>query len=210
MRCSAILAFALLTTVGASARAETINPQQRQPSPIDIRMPNRVVSTTSPHLYAGVGLAGVVAFQQTGPRGYLHRGAGFELTVGARVSRMLALEFAWSSTFHDNELVNTRGGVRPNVVGLQGLLIDAKLYPRATGRVQPFFSGGGGVYFLGENFASETQGPAWGVGAGVDFWLKPWARISLKTMYRGLTLMEDSGKTSMSLATGALDFTGRF
>lgn len=214
----AVMFGTCLTTLAAPARAELRGPSvaPRAPQERVIEVRERATPPAyygSPHLYASFGVAGALAFQQTGPRAYLHRGGGFQLAVGARLSRTFGLEVAWMSTYHENELVNTVGGQRINLQGMQALTGDLKLYPRSTGRVQPYFAGGGGMYWLGNNLNSKTSGPAWGLGFGVDVWLKPWARLGFKGMYRGVTFMEDGseeGRTYMSLATGNIEFTARF
>ena len=156
----------------------------------------------------GVGAAGAVAFEQSGPRGYLHYGAGFELSLGARLGRYLGLDLAWDSTYHDNQLVQS--GVINNTVTMQAVVLDGRLY-FSTGRVQPFVSVGGGVFLLGSDFRIQAAGPGWTAGGGADIWLQPWAKLSVKAQYRGAEILEKGdASTTLHMALGSFNFIAIF
>jgi hypothetical protein len=185
--------------VGASrpARAEWVWVQRTNPY-------------ARPHFYLGAEGQGVVVLGATGPRSFLDHGGGFDLFLGGRLNRWAALEFGWQATFHNPEY--DVWGTRVGHVGLQALTLDVKVYP-VHGRVQPYFSGGGGLYLMGDNFDVFAEGPGFQLGGGIDFWLSRWASLGLRAQYRGVDMIDydrAQNDTYLSLLTFGLDFTGRF
>jgi hypothetical protein len=162
------------------------------------------------HFYLGAEGLGLIVLDQTGPRAFLDHGGGVRLFLGGRLSRIFALEFAWEPTFHNNEV--DIFGRRIGTIGLEALTVDGKLYP-LSGRVQPYFSFGAGVYLLGDNFSVFAEGPGYQIGGGVDFWLSPHFSLGVRTEYRGVGLVDYDvfkDNTYLSLLALGADFTGRF
>ncbi len=163
-----------------------------------------------PHFYMGIEGVGVAVLNETGPRAFLDHGGGFNLFLGGRLNRWAALEFGWQATFHNPEL-DVWG--RPiDRVGLQALTMDFKFYP-VHGRVQPYVSGGMGLYMMGDSFDVFAEGPGFQVGGGIDFWLSRWASLGLRVQYRGVDMVDydpANDDTFISMITGGVDFTGRF
>jgi hypothetical protein len=162
------------------------------------------------HVYLGAEAVGVAVLDETGPRAFLDHGGGVRLFVGGRLSRVFALEFAWEPTFHNNEV--DIFGRRIGTIGLEALTVDAKFYPLHH-RVQPYIDVGVGAYLLGDNFSVFAAGPGYQIGGGVDFWLTPHFSLGLKTLYRGVGLIDYDAyrdNTYLSLLSFGADFTGRF
>jgi hypothetical protein len=165
---------------------------------------------TRPHFYLGVEAVAVVVLNQTGPRGFLADGGGFNIFLGGRLSRHVALELGWQPTFHSNQ-VDIFG--RPiSFIGLEALTLDIKIL-FLRGPVQPYFTIGGGAYLLGDNFSVFAEGGGYQIGGGIDFWLGHHVSLGLKAQYRGVGLVDydpQNDNTYLSLFTGALNLTIRF
>jgi hypothetical protein len=171
-----------------------------QPPPIIIPQPDPYARS---HFYLGVAGVGVAVLDQTGPRAFLQAGGGFELTVGARLGRLLALEANWQPTFHNNQ-VDIFGNT-VNTVGLNALTGDLKLF-LLHGSIQPYFTVGAGFYSMGNAFSNIADGVGWEIGGGVDFWLGRFFTLGLKAQYRGVALFDYdlfNDNTYLSLFTGS-------
>ncbi len=163
-----------------------------------------------PHFYMGAEGQGIVVLGATGPNAFLDHGGGFDLFLGGRFNRVFALEFGWQATFHNPEVNDF--GERVGRVGLQALTVDGKFYP-VHGPVQPYFSIGGGLYMLGDNFSVFAEGPGFQIGGGIDFWFSRWASIGVRAQYRGVDMVDydvSHDDTYLSLLSFGVDFTGRF
>ena len=153
----ALVAFVSLAGAARPARAEWVWVNNRYYNPY-----------ARPHFYMGAEAQGIVVLGATGPNAFLDHGGGFDFFLGGRLNRWAALEFGWQATFHNPE-VDTFGQ-QVDCVGLQALTLDAKFYP-VHGRVQPYFSGGAGLYLLGDSFSVFSEGAGFQLGGGIDFWL---------------------------------------
>lgn len=163
-----------------------------------------------PHFYMGAEGQGLVVLGETGPRSFLDHGGGFDLFLGGRINRWAALEFGWQATFHNPE--QDVFGQPVGHVGLQALTLDAKFYP-VHGPVQPYFSAGGGLYLMGDDFSVFAEGPGFQVGGGIDFWLSRWASLGLRAQYRGVDMVDYDvyrEDTYLSLLSFGVDVTARF
>src|SRR5438105_4552953 len=139
------------------------------------------------HFYLGAEGVGMAVLHETGPRGFLESGGGFNLFIGGRVHRSLAIEFGWQPTFHNNE--TNIFGRRVGTIGLEALTLDLKVFP-IHGPIQPYFTAGAGGYLLGDNLSVFAAGPGYQIGGGIDFWMAPWASFGLKGQYRGVGLVD--------------------
>lgn len=195
-----ILAIVAFVGVGAAARpahAEWVWISHRNPY-------------ARPHFYLGAEGEGVVVLGATGPNAFLDHGGGFNLFLGGRINRWAALEFGWQATFHNPEFDEL--GRPLGHVGLQALTLDGKFYP-VHGRVQPYVSGGAGLYLLGDVFDVFAEGPGFQVGGGIDFWLSRAVSLGLRAQYRGVDMLDYDTRqddTYLSLLTFGVDLTGRF
>jgi hypothetical protein len=193
----AVIAFAGLAGAARPAHAEWV-------------WVNRVNPYARPHFYLGAEGQGLVVLGATGPRSFLDHGGGFDLFVGGRLNRWAALEFGWQATFHNPEY--DVWGNRVDRVGLQALTLDGKFYP-VHGPVQPYVSGGGGLYLMGDSFSVFAEGPGFQIGGGIDFWLTRNMSLGLRAQYRGVDMIDYDGAnndTYLSLLSFGVDFTGRF
>ena len=95
------------------------------------------------HFYLGVAGQGMFILGETGPRSILSSGGGFDLFLGVRANRWVAIEAGWQPTFHNPEF--DEFGRPVGRIGLQALTLDLKIYP-VHGRVQPYFLIGAGAY----------------------------------------------------------------
>jgi outer membrane protein with beta-barrel domain len=195
--CLSLLAVLLFASLPARADWEWV--WVPRPNPYDRK-----------HFYMGGGGVGVAVLGQTGPHGFLDPGGGFDLFAGVRVHRSVALEFAWQPTFHNNE---TDIFGRPiDMVGLEALTADVKVYPLHR-RVQPYFIGGGGAYLLGDSLHVFATGPGFQVGGGLDVWLNRYITLGGKVQYRGVELLDYDrygDNTYLSLLTVGGDVAGHF
>lgn len=211
----ATLAVSLL--LGATtALAEPAAPMTSDPAATD---PDASVTVqpeenlyARPHFYIGIGGVGSVVLNQ-GSKSFLSNGGGIDLTVGVRVHSVFAVELNWQPTFHNNTNIDGSVFARPiGQLGLEALTTDLKFYP-ADGPVQPYFTIGGGIYFLGERFDIFADGPGYEVGGGIDFWLSPWISLGVKAQYRGVELIDfdsHNNNTYLSMFTAGGDLTARF
>jgi hypothetical protein len=201
MKRSMLIAIAGLVgaaLAAAPAHADQVYVIERAPDPYARR-----------HFYLGVEAVGVAVLNQTGPRGFLEGGGGFDFFVGGRLSRFVALEAGWQPTFHNNE--TDIFGRRIGTIGLDALTLDLKIFP-IHGPIQPYFVIGAGGYLLGDNFSAFAEGPGYQIGGGIDFWITRWASLGLKAQYRGVELFDydvNNDNTYLSLFTGSINFTGR-
>src|SRR5262245_58527163 len=103
----------------------------------------RVNPYARPHVYLGAEGQGVLVLGATGARSFLDHGGGFGVFLGGRINRWTALELGWQATLHNPQY--DVWGAPVGRVGLQALTLEGKFYP-VHGWVQPYVSGGGGVY----------------------------------------------------------------
>ena len=179
-----------------------------QAEPVSIRREENPYARR--HFYMGVEGVGVAVLNETGPRAFLNAGGGFNLFIGGRVHRSVALELGWQPTFHNNEV--DFSGHRIDTIGLEAITMDLKFFP-LQGPIQPYFTVGGGGYLLGDSFSVFAGGPGYQIGGGIDFWVTPWASVGLKAQYRGVAMLDydvNRDNTYLSLFTGSFNFTGRF
>jgi hypothetical protein len=164
------------------------------------------------HFYLGAEGVASVFLNQTEPHSFVGDGAGFNLFLGGRVTRHLALEFGWQPTFHG---APGDGLDRPaqDGIGLSALTFDVKLYP-LTSWVQPYFTVGPGVYVLTDYMLRPIAGGGgYQIGGGIDFYVLPVLSLGLKAQYRGVTLLDydpQGDTTYLSMLTIAANVTGRF
>ncbi len=201
MRKAIVALFAFVSLAGAArpARADWVYVSDRYYNPY-----------ARPHFYMGVEGQGIVVLGATGSNAFLDHGGGFDLYVGGRLNRWLALEAGWQATFHNPEVDDL--GRQVDRVGLQALTLDAKFYP-VHGPVQPYFSGGAGLYLLGDSFSVFSEGAGFQVGGGVDFWLTRHLSLGLRAQYRGVDMVDYNSQgndTYLSLLSFGADITGRF
>jgi opacity protein-like surface antigen len=195
----AFVAFVGLVAASTPARADWVWVNNRYYNPY-----------ARPHFYMGIEGQGIVVLGATGPNAFLDHGGGFDLFVGARLNRWAALEFGWQATFHNPEVDDF--GREVDRVGLQALTLDAKFYP-VHGRVQPYLSGGAGLYLLGDSFSVFSEGAGFQLGGGIDFWLTRHMSLGLRAQYRGVDMVDydtHNDDTYLSLLSFGVDFTGRF
>jgi hypothetical protein len=162
------------------------------------------------HFYLGIAGQGVAVVDQTGPRAFLSSGGGFDLFLGLRANRWVAIEAGWQPTFHNVEVDDF--GRPVGRIGLQALTLDVKIFP-VHGRVQPYFSVGGGAYLMGDNFDVFAEGPGFQIGGGIDFWLSRWGSLGLRVQYRGVDMIDydpANDDTFLSMIVAGVDFTARF
>lgn len=171
------------------------------------RAPNPYTRT---HFYMGASGVAMVVVGERGPNSFLDNGGGFNLFLGGRVHRAVALEFGWQPTFHNNEY--DIFGRRIDTIGLDALTASVKVFP-VQGAIQPYFIAGGGAYLLGDRLNVFASGPGFQIGGGVDFWLSPWLTLGLQGQYRGVELFDydaRSDNTYLNLISFQGDFTGHF
>ena len=181
-------------------------PRYYRPRPIYVLRPPEDPWTRR-HFYMGVEGVGVAVLDQSGPRSFLQGGGGFNLFIGGRLSRFVAMELGWQPTFHNNE--TNIFGQPIGTVGLDAITLDFKFF-LLPGRVQPYLSVGAGLYLLGDNFSVFAEGPGYQLGAGVDFWLNRFVTLGLKAQYRGVALFDydvEQDNTYLSLFQGSLNLT---
>jgi hypothetical protein len=164
------------------------------------------------HFYLGAeGVVSALVYE-TGSRRLLGSGGGFNLFLGGRVSRRVALEFGWSPIFYGQP-----GALLPQQsrsgLSLSALSMDLKIYPLLDW-VQPYFAIGPSGYLLTDNaFDYLAGGAGWQIGGGVDLWLARRFSIGIKTQYRGVALTDydnAGSSTYASMLTLGADATGRF
>jgi opacity protein-like surface antigen len=193
-----VLTLCLVTVIPISVRAETVI-LVRDREPYSRR-----------HFYLGAEAVGVAVVGQTGPRDFIAHGGGFNLFLGGRVHRHVALEFGWQPTFHSWD---GRPFASGDGLALTALTFDAKFFP-IGGPIQPYVSAGVGSYLLSDDRLSlYAEGGGYQLGAGVDFWLGRHFSLGLKAQYRGVGLVnfDRNGNNSyLSLFTAAGNFTARF
>jgi hypothetical protein len=192
-----VIALACVVGGSRSARADWVWVQRENPY-------------ARTHFYLGVAGQGVAVLGETGPRSFLSSGGGFDLFLGLRANRWVALEAGWQPTFHNAEVDEL--GRTVGHIGLQALTLDVKIYP-VHGRVQPYFSVGGGAYLMGDNFDLFAEGPGFQIGGGVDFWLSRWGSLGLRVQYRGVDMIDydpQNDDTFISMISAGVDFTARF
>jgi hypothetical protein len=138
-------------------------------------------------LYLGLGAFGdAVVNQANSAVGFLTSGAGYDVTIGLRLSPNFALEFGLGQGFHNN--VTDAWGDTVDYLALNQFTADAKLiFPGLGGQLQPFVEGGVGFYVLTDAFSSEiASGGGFQLGGGVDFWLNPWWTVGGRLLYHGI------------------------
>ncbi|HEX2574207.1 MAG TPA: hypothetical protein VH877_31965 [Polyangia bacterium] len=190
-----VLAFSALALVGGGsgwARAEPPENcpcQQREPY----------------GSYLGVGIVSISTLHR-GEGSFLRGGNGFRLVAGERISQHVALELNWQRSYHARDPATWHRGAGD--LRLNALAFDLKLYLSGRGPVQGYFVGGAGVYLLADNRGIALSGPGLQGGLGIDFWLSPWARITLQAQYRGANMLDQirDRRLYLSMATGLIEF----
>jgi len=164
------------------------------------------------HAYLGAQAVFFGRLGETAERDYLGSGGGFEITLGGRVHRRVALELNWLSSFQSD-----RSGLYPgnaHVMVINGVTFDTRIFFLTRGRFQPYATVGGGAYILGKGFASyEGVGPGFEGGGGIDFWLSKHVTLGLNAKYRGIGLINAGPLNEdnyISVITLGGDVTARF
>ncbi len=164
------------------------------------------------HFYLGAEAVFIGVAHETAQREFLRSAGGFDISVGGRVHRRLAIELNWMSTFHEDRTTLFRGSAE--ALMLNAVTLDFKIFVWYRGRVQPYVAVGGGAYFLGKGYTNlDTLGPGFEAGGGIDFWL--WRHLSLgvKAQYRGIGMLDYKvfhEESYISAVTLGGDLTARF
>ena len=140
-----------------------------------------------PGMYLGLGVFGVsVVNQANSGVDFLTSGAGYNMMLGFRLNRNLALELGLAEGFHNN--VTDAWGDTVDYLVLSQVTADLKLIlPGPGGRLQPFVQGGVGLYVLADAYSSElASGGGFQLGGGLDFWLNPWWSLGGRLLYHGV------------------------
>ena len=138
------------------------------------------------HFYMGARLSGVSVVGQSGPRAFLTGGGGFDVHLGGRLSRLVAIEGAWQPTFHNED---SDYYSRASAFGLSAFTFDLKLIA-TEGRVQPYAAFGLGYYMLSDRGGPFADGAGFQLGAGLDLWLASWVSLGGRLQYRGVSLSD--------------------
>ena len=194
------MVFLLVTLLSATALAEHPSVRYRAVNPYARK-----------HFYMGVEGLASLRVHETG-RAFVAHGGGFNLFIGGRIHRNLALEFGWAPTFQ-GQPGPILGHPFYDGVALSALTADLKVF-FARHFVQPYFTVGPGVYFLHDwAFNYYAGGGGWQIGGGIDFWVLPVLSLGIKAQYRGATLLDYNQtheNTYLSFVTLGANLTGHF
>ncbi|MFH1129822.1 MAG: outer membrane beta-barrel protein [Pseudomonadota bacterium] len=148
-----------------------------------------------PHAYIGGQLMGmaILADQTDDPRGFLGHGAGGGLFGGVRLLKYLSVEGNWTVTWHD-EIWDEGNARYLDSLYLMTFTGDFKFHIPTYTPFEPYIQGGLGYSFVGATYAATyydydaimSQGLAFNVGVGLDFWLGPWFSVGGRLVYRGM------------------------
>ena len=196
LRVLAVSALALMGTWSGWARAD--------PLPEDCPCQRRDLSRS----YLGAGIVSTTVLHR-GEASFLQGGNGFRLVAGEWISRHFALELNWQRSYHAREPEAWRRGAE--MLRLNTLALDLKIYLSSQGWVQTYLVGGIGASLLGDAKSVSLGGPGFQGGLGIDFWFTPWLRMGLQAQYRGATGIDHvlDRRLYLSLATGLIELAVR-
>ncbi len=167
---------------------------RRAPPPQPVyraRRPRRPVEPPPMHerfMYLGLGLHGTTVSGADDGLGnsVLGNGAGFDLTLGFRVSRHAALDLGWMISSHD---ASPSSGFEHG--WLNAFTFDLKLFllPQSQ-RLEPYVQLGFGGYGVtgGNTFTGALGGVGVQAGGGLDVRLTDAVSIGGKALFRGAYL----------------------
>jgi hypothetical protein len=149
-----------------------------------------------PHLYLGVRGVGLLVVDQETDflEGYLDDGAGVAAFAGVKLGPWTALEFNWTTTWHD-EALELGGGQATFLDDLYLMTFtgDLKIHFPTPSVTDPYFLVGGGYALLGADYragfdADEifAEGPTFEIGGGINVFLMPRLSVGGQIYYRGI------------------------
>ena len=158
-----------------------------------VRHPRRASVDPRSSIYLGVGVLGDYNVETDNELTRIMRsGGGFDIFLGLRFNRFLALEFGYVGTIHSTGDFGEPVGNEAYERGmLHGFALDAKIFliPRSR-RIEPFLQvGGGGYSFVREGFSEpELGGGGFHLGGGVDIRFNRSIALGTRILYKGLYL----------------------
>jgi opacity protein-like surface antigen len=227
LKLAAVLCSGLLWSTAQGVFAQEVEPAPEQPQGTyphpythpyghdDAALRRKAEPYSRRHVYLGAEAVFIGLAHETGDIDVLPGvGGGFNITLGGRVHRRLALELNWLSTFqsHDERAAVFPGEDRP--LTLNGITLDMRVYIRDRGRVQPYVTVGGGGYMLGPGYGRpDGSGPGFEAGGGVDIWMTRMLTLGFNAQYRGIGLYNVGPfdqDTYVSAVTLGADLRARF
>jgi hypothetical protein len=158
-------------------------------------------------VYLGfAGMGNFVVNQSSAPvNGFIGQGGGFGLFLGFRLSRMAALEVAYSLNVHNPVQYNT--GEMIDALLLHAGTLDLKVIFPVRSIVRPYLQGGLGVYELA-SYADSTlyrNGIGFQLGGGLDVWLSRTFSIGGRLLYHGIFFTQEIATYRPFLSTVSLE-----
>mgnify|MGYP002641281471 CR=1 FL=1 len=143
--------------------------------------------------YLGLGaVANITTETDNGLSRLLESGGGLNLFAGMRFNRYFALELGVMGTMHATG--ETIGADYDSGI-LNAVTLDGRVFVFPNSRlIEPFVQTGvGGYMFFKEGYAEkQLQGFGFHVGAGVDFRLSPLITLGLRTLYKGVSMQNET------------------
>ncbi len=159
-----------------------------------VRHPRRASHDPRSSFYLGVGGVGTFNIETDNDLTRIMRsGGGFDLFLGFRLNRYVALELAYVGTSHatGDEIAMAASGGGAERGWLHGATLDAKVFliPKSR-RIEPFLQvGGGGYAFVRQGYSEpDLGGGGFHLGGGVDIRFNRTVALGLRALYKGIWL----------------------
>lgn len=159
-----------------------------------VRHPRRASVDPRSSIYLGVGGVGDFNIETENDLTRIMRsGGGFDLFLGFRINRYVALEIAYVGTSHatGDEIALAASPGAAERGWLHGATLDAKVFliPKSR-RIEPFLQvGGGGYAFVRQGYSDpDLGGGGFHLGGGVDIRFNRTIALGLRALYKGLWL----------------------
>jgi hypothetical protein len=159
-----------------------------------VRHPRRASVDPRSSVYLGVGGVGDFNIETDNDLTRIMRsGGGFDLFLGFRINRYVALELGYVGTSHatGDDIVMAASPGAAERGWLHGVTLDAKVFliPKSR-RIEPFLQlGGGGYAFVRQGYSdTDLGGGGFHLGGGVDIRFNRTIAVGVRALYKGLWL----------------------